>query len=88
MSKAEELPNGLSPLSDAELQEAEDNLTRCLDAYDQRGEEGFREEWERINPNPALAAVGLRSIWTPLGHALWSDESHLKTVPATSSQME
>jgi hypothetical protein len=66
--------NGLPPLSDPEIQEAEDNLVRCLEAYDQRGEQGLQEELERIHPNPELAKVGLRGIWTPLGHAVVSDQ--------------
>lgn len=88
MSKAEKSASGLPPLSDAELQEAEDNLVRCLEAYDQRGEDGLQEELELLHPNPALKAAGLRGIWTPLGHAVVSDKSYLKTVKATPSQAE
>ena len=88
MSNQEKLQNGSSPHSAQEIQEAEDNLTRCLEAFDQRGEEGFNDEWERINPNPALAAVGLLRIRTPLGHALVTDRDFLPTRKATSSEME
>ena len=48
MSKQEKSPIGLSPLSDAQLQEARDNLVRCLEAYDQRGEQGLQEELELL----------------------------------------
>ena len=78
MSNQEKSQSAFSSLSDAQLQEAEDNLTRCLDAYDQRGEQGLQEELERIHPNPELEKVGLRSIWIPFGdswlHAVVSDQ--------------
>ena len=99
MSKQEKSPIGLSPLSDAQLQEARDNLVRCLEAYDQRGEQGLQEELERIHPNPELAKVGLRGIWIPFGdsriHALVSDqkpptisyEEFLKAHPGFEEEM-
>ena len=87
MSNQEKSQSAFSSLSDAQLQEAEDNLTRCLDAYDQRGEQGLQEELERIHPNPELAKVGLRGIWTPLGHAVVSDRKY-PARKATSSEME
>lgn len=85
VSKPENSANELPPHSDAELQEAEDNLARCLEAYDQGGDEALEDELERINPNPRLAAVGLRRIRTPLIgggwiHGLVSDQSYLKTI--------
>ena len=88
MSNQEKSPTESSTRSahsEAELQEAEDNLTRCLEAYDQNGEQGFLDV---LNPSPALKAVGLRRIKTPLGHALVTEESYLKTRKATSSEME
>ncbi len=42
--------------SDARIRTAEDNLTACLEAYDQRGEDGLQEELERIHP-PALKRI-------------------------------
>jgi hypothetical protein len=88
VSNQEKSPIASSTHSAAEVQEAEDNLTRCLEAFDQKGEAGFQEEWERINPNPALQAVGLRKVQTSLGHVLVSDKSYLKRRPATASEME
>ena len=88
MSNQEKSPIGSSTHSDAQIQEAEDNLTRCLEAYDQNGEQGFLDVWDELNPSPALKAVGLRRIKTPLGHALVTEESYLKTRKATSSEME
>ena len=90
MSNQEKSPTGLSPLSDAELQEAGDNLTRCLDAYDQRGEEGLQQEMELLHPNPELAKVGLHGIYSPLKgggwiHGLMSDQTP-PTRKATSSE--
>jgi hypothetical protein len=44
------LPKKYSPLSDEEIEQAKENLVRCLDALDQRGEAGLQEELNRIYP--------------------------------------
>jgi hypothetical protein len=85
VSNQEKSPTESSTHSDAQIQEAEDNLTGCLEAYDQNGESGLEAELEQIHPNPALKSAGLRGGWI---HGLVSDESHLKTRKATSSEME
>lgn len=38
------------PLTDAQLAEARKNTERCLEAWDQRGEEGLQDELNRIFP--------------------------------------
>ena len=50
MSTADQSPKELPPLSEEDLKIAEDNLVRCLDALDQRGEEGLQDELDRMYP--------------------------------------
>jgi hypothetical protein len=77
MSNPEKLPAASSTPSD--LDEAQENLVRCLEGLDQRGEAGLQEALDRIYP-----ATGLRRV--PLGprfpgsFALVSDETP-QTVP-------
>ena len=40
----------MSPHSEESLNQAEENLARCLEALDQRGEEGLQDELDRIFP--------------------------------------
>ena len=90
--KAEKSPAALSPLSEPQLQEIQENLVRCLDAYDQKGDAGLEAEMERIHPSPALKAVGLTKV--PLGegwpgsHSLVSEKSYLQTTSPASSTPE
>jgi hypothetical protein len=39
------------PLTDAQLDEAKKNTERCLEALDERGEEGLQDELNRIFPS-------------------------------------
>jgi hypothetical protein len=48
VSHQEKSPGGFSTHSAAQIREAEENLTRCLEAYDQRGNQGLGEELNRI----------------------------------------
>ena len=57
MLTREKSQNGLPPLSGEETREAEDNLVRCLDALDQKGEAGLEEELKRIHPDPGHERV-------------------------------
>jgi hypothetical protein len=78
--------SAFSPLSDAEIDEAEDNLVRCLEALDEKGEAGLEAELERIHPSPALTQAGLRRVpFMTSSHALRIDKSYLKTVNPDSS---
>jgi len=52
VSHQEKSPAGSLTHSAAQIDEAEDNLTRCLEAYDQKGEEGLQAELSRIHPSP------------------------------------
>ena len=86
MSKLEKSPTVFSTHSEAQIQEAKDNLTRCLDAYDQRGEVGLDDELERINPSPALTRLGLRRVsFMTSSHSIVSDKSYMPAVRAASS---
>jgi hypothetical protein len=49
VSHQEKSPGGFSTHSAAQIREAEENLTRCLEAYDQRGNQGLGEELNRIH---------------------------------------
>ncbi len=51
---AEKSQGALAPLSDAEVQEARENLVRCLDGLDQKGEAGLQEALDRIYPTTGL----------------------------------
>jgi hypothetical protein len=64
VSDQEKSPAASSTHSDAELQEAEDNLTRCLEAYDRHGDKGLEEELNRIH-RPGLNR--LRRVPMPVG---------------------
>ena len=49
MSHQEKSPSGSSTHSAAQIDEAEENLTRCLEAYDRQGDRGVEEELNRIH---------------------------------------
>lgn len=61
MSEAKKTPSALAPLSEAETQEAEENLVRCLDAYDRQGEAGLQEELNRIHPTSSEKRIPFMS---------------------------
>ena len=91
MSEQEKSPKEFLPLSDAEIDEAEENLAMALEAYDQKGEAGLQEALDRIYPPNELTPTpsGRRRI--PLfGGSSWATlflpEERPKTRPATPSE--
>lgn len=64
-------PSNLSPLSDADLDIAQENLVKCLDAYDQEGEAGLEREMNRIHPDTGHQRIPIMSashgFYYPLG---------------------
>jgi len=77
MSEQEKLRAGYLPLSAKEIDEAEENLVGCLDAYDQNGEEGLQESLDRIylwlgnrfrGPTTATPSGATRATWR---HGRW-----------------
>ncbi len=53
MPNPEKSADECSTLSDEEIDEAQTNLERCLDALDKNGEAGLQAELERIHPEPS-----------------------------------
>jgi len=51
VSHQEKSPDESSRPSVAQVEEAESNLSRCLEAYDRQGEAGLAEELNRIHPS-------------------------------------
>jgi hypothetical protein len=62
MSEQEKLISGLSPLSDAEIEEGPGNLERSLDASDQKREAGVQEAVDPVYPPTGLGLAGVYKI--------------------------
>ena len=76
MSEQEKLRAGYLPLSAKEIDEAEENLVGCLDAYDQNGEEGLQESLDRIYPRPPLVRKPIPGTYD--SYSQWSDKSYME----------
>jgi len=84
MSEPEKLRAGYSPLSDKEIDEAEQNLVRCLDAYDQKGDAGLREAMNQIYPPSGLARKPIPGTYD--SYAQWSDKSYMEARQVTAEE--
>ena len=93
MSEQEKSPKEFLPLSDEEIDEAEENLAMALEAYDERGEDGLQEALDRIYPPDELTPMpsGRRRIPIFGGNGSWATlfrpEDRPKTRPATSADL-
>jgi hypothetical protein len=83
MSEQEKLISGLSPLSDAEIEEGPGNLERSLDASDQKREAGVQEAVDPVYPPTGLGLVSKPIPGFPESSGLWSPTSYMTVQQAT-----